>query len=49
MRAYLLGSYAHRNMRRESGEPYMTHPIAVAQILTELRMDCGGDRRRIAA
>ena len=39
LRAYLLGSYAHRNMRRESGEPYMTHPIAVSQILTELRMD----------
>ena len=39
LRAYLLASYAHRNVRRDSGEPYITHPIAVAQILTELRMD----------
>lgn len=37
--AYKLASYAHRNMRRESGEPYITHPIAVALILTDLRMD----------
>lgn len=39
LRAYLLASYAHRTTRRESGEPYITHPIAVALILTELRMD----------
>jgi RelA/SpoT family (p)ppGpp synthetase len=39
LRAYLLGSYAHRNTQRESGEPYMTHPIAVSLILNELRMD----------
>lgn len=39
LRAYLVASYAHRNAQRDSGEPYITHPIAVAQILTELRMD----------
>ncbi len=39
LRAYVLASYAHRAMRRDSGEPYITHPIAVAEILTELRMD----------
>jgi GTP pyrophosphokinase len=39
LRAYLLASYAHRDMRRDSGEPYITHPIAVVQTLTELRMD----------
>lgn len=39
LRAYLLASYAHRNTRRDSGEPYITHPIAVAAILTDLRMD----------
>lgn len=39
LRAYVLASYAHRDMRRDSGEPYITHPIAVTEILTELRMD----------
>lgn len=39
LRAYLLASYAHRDMRRDSGEPYITHPIAVVKTLTELRMD----------
>lgn len=38
-RAYVLASYAHRNTLRDSGEPYITHPIAVTMILTELRMD----------
>ena len=39
LRAYVLASYAHRTMLRDSGEPYITHPIAVTEILTELRMD----------
>ena len=39
LRAYMLASYAHRNAQRDSGEPYITHPIAVSEILTELRMD----------
>jgi GTP pyrophosphokinase len=39
LRAYVLASNAHQGVARESGEPYITHPIAVAQILTELRMD----------
>ncbi len=39
VRAYMLASYAHRDQRRESGEPYILHPIAVAQILIELGMD----------
>ena len=39
LRAYMLASYAHRNTLRDSGEPYITHPIAVSEILTELRMD----------
>ena len=39
VRAYVLASFAHRNQRRESGEPYILHPIAVAQILNELGMD----------
>lgn len=35
-RAYLVAERAHRNQQRRSGEPYITHPIAVAQILAEL-------------
>jgi RelA/SpoT family (p)ppGpp synthetase len=39
-RAYVLASYAHQQHDlRDSGEPYITHPIAVTMILTELRMD----------
>ncbi len=29
----------HRNQRRASGEPYVVHPLEVAQVLAELRMD----------
>lgn len=33
--AYELASNAHREQRRKSGEPYIIHPIAVAQIVAE--------------
>ena len=39
LRAYLVASYAHRQQQRESGEPYIIHPIAVTKILVEMRMD----------
>ena len=39
LRAYTLASYAHHAMQRDSGEPYITHPIAVTEILAELHMD----------
>jgi len=39
LRAYTLASYAHRAQQRESGEPYILHPIAVTKILVEMRMD----------
>jgi guanosine-3',5'-bis(diphosphate) 3'-pyrophosphohydrolase len=35
-RAYQVAERAHRGQMRRSGEPYITHPIAVAQILAEL-------------
>ena len=38
-RAFLLGERAHRGQNRKSGEPYITHPVAVAKILAELRLD----------
>nr|MBS0019432.1 bifunctional GTP diphosphokinase/guanosine-3',5'-bis pyrophosphate 3'-pyrophosphohydrolase [Gammaproteobacteria bacterium] len=38
-RAYLFSAEAHRGQVRASGEPYIFHPLNVARILAELRMD----------
>lgn len=38
-RAYLFGADAHEGQHRLSGEPYIYHPLAVAMILAEMRMD----------
>ena len=38
-RAYLFGAEAHEGQHRMSGEPYIYHPIAVARILADMRMD----------
>ena len=38
-RAYLFGAEAHDGQHRKSGEPYITHPLAVAKILADMRMD----------
>lgn len=38
-RAYLFGAEAHAGQKRKSGEPYIYHPLAVARILAEMRMD----------
>ncbi|WP_100810712.1 MULTISPECIES: bifunctional (p)ppGpp synthetase/guanosine-3',5'-bis(diphosphate) 3'-pyrophosphohydrolase [unclassified Microbacterium] len=35
-RAYVVAERAHQGQLRQSGEPYITHPVAVAQILAEL-------------
>ncbi len=37
--AYLFGAEAHEGQTRMTGEPYIYHPIAVARILAEMRMD----------
>ena len=34
-KAFTLAAEAHNHMRRKSGEPYIFHPIAVAQICVE--------------
>ncbi len=39
MDAYEMGTVAHEGQRRHSGEPYITHPIAVASILADLHLD----------
>ncbi|BDZ46944.1 RelA/SpoT family protein [Naasia aerilata] len=37
-RAYAAAERAHEGQKRDSGEPYITHPLAVAQILADLGM-----------
>ncbi len=39
LRAYDLGEAAHRGQTRKTGEPYILHPVSVAQILANMRMD----------
>lgn len=34
-KAFEVAAEAHKNMRRQSGEPYIFHPLAVAQISAE--------------
>ena len=38
-KAYDFAVKAHSNQKRDSGDPYVFHPIAVANILTELKLD----------
>ncbi|QBB69403.1 bifunctional (p)ppGpp synthetase/guanosine-3',5'-bis(diphosphate) 3'-pyrophosphohydrolase [Pseudolysobacter antarcticus] len=38
-RAYEIGAQAHSGQTRKSGEPYITHPVAVAGILVDLGVD----------
>jgi GTP diphosphokinase / guanosine-3',5'-bis(diphosphate) 3'-diphosphatase len=38
-RAYEVAAYWHREQKRKSGDPYITHPLAVATILAELGMN----------
>jgi GTP pyrophosphokinase len=38
-RAYVFSAYEHKGQVRRSGEPYLVHPLEVADILADLRMD----------
>ncbi|MCD9033625.1 bifunctional (p)ppGpp synthetase/guanosine-3',5'-bis(diphosphate) 3'-pyrophosphohydrolase [Luteimonas sp. Y-2-2-4F] len=38
-RAWAVGARAHEGQRRKSGEPYITHPVAVAGVLAEQKVD----------
>ena len=39
-RAYVFSMMAHGTQTRASGDPYFSHPLEVAGILTEYRLDC---------
>ena len=38
-KAYDFALKAHKNQKRDSGDPYLTHPVAVADILSDLKLD----------
>ena len=38
-KAYNFALNAHKNQKRDSGDPYLSHPVAVANILTDLKLD----------
>ena len=38
-RAYVVSAHEHKNQLRSSGEPYLVHPLNVAMILAEMKLD----------
>ena len=38
-KAYAFALKAHKNQKRDSGDPYLIHPVAVADILSDLKLD----------
>lgn len=38
-RAYRFAAEHHKHQKRKSGEPYITHPLAIAHILADMQMD----------
>ncbi len=39
LKAYEFGANAHEGQTRKTGEPYITHPVAVAKELSDMRLD----------
>jgi GTP pyrophosphokinase len=39
-KAYVFAARAHKGQIRRSGEPYLSHPLEVAQMLSEMKLDC---------
>ena len=42
LRAYEFAKQCHNGQNRQSGEPYITHPLAVASILADMHLDHEG-------
>ena len=38
-RAYVFSALHHRGQKRASGEPYLVHPLAVADLLADMRLE----------
>ena len=38
-KAYSFAIKAHKDQKRKTGDPYVIHPLAVANILSDLRLD----------
>ena len=38
-RAYVFSAFEHKGQVRHSGEPYMVHPLEVADVLADMKMD----------
>jgi GTP pyrophosphokinase len=38
-RAYVFSAFEHRGQVRHSGEPYLIHPLAVADLLVDMKLD----------